>query len=377
TPQTWIVLGDLPDGVSSNINYNAGVVTISGTPTEVGSFPVTIQAWQRANMRGDRGPDLDFTIVVDPLINQQPLVQGVDLGGSTELSVAVSNPEGVTFQWQKQNAANSELFYDLLDQTGAVLSLTNVTLEDSGNYRVVVTKGSIIEVSEMAMVTVNSLIAQQPSNQSVDWNGSTEITVLMKNPEGVTYQWEKQNADNPELYDDLFGETGAVLNLTNVRSKNSGNYQVIATKGSVIEVSMNALLTVNSTPFQAWLDANFEDPFSVEAGEEQNNDFDTFNNLLESLFGGDPEVADSFPFPEVSQEVINETRYAVFRYPAVPVGTESQITPEATDDLVGNVWTPLQNGVEGVIIESSVEGYFVKIPSELRIFLRLFIASAP
>ena len=358
SPEDWDVKGALPAGLSFVVSGSARLVTFDGTPTESGSFNITVKAWQDANMGGDVGTPVSFTIIVDPLINQQPSAQVVDLGGSAELSVTVGNPEGVSFQWQRQNAGNPEVWDDLLDQTSSALSLTNVSLDDSGNYRVVVTKGSIMEESAIALVTVNSIIAQHPANQSADWNGTADLTVVMKDPEGVTYQWQKQNTEIPELFDDLPGQTAAVLSLTNVTSKNSGNYQVVATKGSVIEVSMVAQLTVNATPFQAWRDANFEDPFSVEAGEEQNNDFDLYINLVEFLFGGDPNSADSGAVPETSTELIGEALYAVFRYPAIPVGTESQISPEATTDLAGDVWSPLQDGVGGVIIESTAEGYF-------------------
>ena len=88
-------------------------------------------------------------------------------------------------------------------------------------------------------------------------------------------------------------------------------------------------------------------------------------------------MPDSIQFPEVSQEIINETRYAVFRFPAIAVGTESQIAPEVTDELAENNWTPIQNGLEGVIIESSPEGYLVKVPASDRQFLRLLYSSAP
>lgn len=376
TPETWIVEGDLPDGVKATTVVNAATAVIDGTPTETGSFNVTVKAWQRPNMGGDEASPVSFTIVVEPLITQQPTALVVDLGDSPEFAVSVSSLEGVSFQWQRQNMDNPELFDDLPDQTDSQMNLDMVSLEDSGNYRVVVTKGSIVEVSEVVMLTVNSLFSQQPANLSVGWNEVAELTVTMQDPTGVTLQWQKQNAENPELFDDIPGQTEAVFGLTNARSNDSGNYQVVATKGAVVEVSSVAFLMVNSTPLQDWLDAHFADPFSVEAGEEQNNDFDAFNNLHESLFGGDPHVPDSIQIPEVSQEIINETRYAVFRFPAIAAGTESQIVPEANDGLTEDVWTPLQHGLEGVIIDSSPEGYFVKVPASARQFLRLFYRSA-
>ena len=61
----------------------------------------------------------------------------------------------------------------------------------------------------------------------------------------------------------------------------------------------------------------------------------------------------------------------------MPPGAESQITPEATDDLVENVWTPLQNGVDGVVVESTDAGYVVKVPADSHKFCRLRISQAP
>jgi hypothetical protein len=290
TPETWVVDGELPVGVQSNINFGLGIVTISGTPTETGSFPITIQAWQRRNMRGDKGTDLIFTIVVEA--------------------------------------------------AGPILS-------------------------------------QQPVSQQVDWGNTTELSVTVEDPEGVTYQWQKQDADNPELFEDLPGETNFVTSFPRVTTADEGVYQVIVTDGSSTVVSQTAELIVMATGFQSWRDTNFEDPFSTEAGEEQNNDFDSFINLFEFLFGRDPNVADSGSVLEISLEMIDGILCAVFQFPAVPEGVESTIMPQATNDLIGNVWTLMEDGVNGVIIESTVAGYFVKFPADSHSFCRLQITSAP
>jgi ribosomal protein S8E len=378
TPETWIVPGPtaLPDGVSATFNVNFGIATISGTPTEAGSFPVTIQAWEDSNMRGDQAPDFNFTITVEALIDQQPSAKVLDLGGSTELSVGVNDTQGVSYQWQKQNAENAELFDDLPGQTGSVLSLANVNFTDSGNYRVVVTKGTIIEVSDLASVTVNSLISQQPEDQSVDWNGTAEFTVLMKDPEGVSYQWQKQNTENLELYDDLPGQTGATLSLTNVLLKDSANYQVVVRKGSVIEVSTPALLTVNTTPLQAWLETHFEDPFGADAAIDQDPDKDMLINGVEFTFGLNPNEMQKEALVQTTQEEIGGVVHAVYSFPPIPDGVGSVIS------LEGNVkpnptegWVTLVNGVDGVVIENTSEGYIVKVPASVRSFNRLRIVS--
>lgn len=288
TPGTWTVEGNLPDGVTATTISEAATTVIDGFPTETGSFPITVRAWEEANMGGDVGTPLDFTIVVEtagPVITQQPTAQTANWGGRVELSVQVQQVQGTTFQWQRILAGEAE-YSDIAGATGNSLSLDAVTSADEGMYRVVAT----------------------------DDSGSVE--------------------------------------------------------------SDSVMVGVSSTPFQRWREMNFDDPFSPDATEDQNNDFDTYINLVESLFGQNPTIADTGAFPETSTERIGDVLYAVFRFPAVPAGTEGQLTAEVSGNLAMDGWAPVEHGVDGVIIESNAQGFFVKLPAEGGKFCRLVIASA-
>ncbi|MCB1124089.1 MAG: immunoglobulin domain-containing protein, partial [Verrucomicrobiae bacterium] len=245
TPGTWIVNGALPAGVTAVTISEAATTVIDGIPTQVGSFPVTVEAWQEAGMGGDEGIPLAFVIVVEaagPVINEHPSAQTVSWGGNTELSIQVQQASGTTYQWQRILAAEAE-------------------------------------------------------------------------------------------YSNIPGQTGSSLSLSSVTSAHEGMYRVVATNSSGSVESNPAMVTVNSTPFQRWREMNFENPFSPEAAEDQNHDFDPYINLVESLFGGNPTIADIGPFPETSTEQIGDTLYAVFRFPVLVAGTADQLAAEVSTSL--------------------------------------------
>lgn len=372
-PNTWVVEGELPDGLSSQVNQNLGLVTFSGTPTESGDFPITVKAWRGPTMTGAQGADLDFSITVDPLITQQPVAQEVNFGSSPQLSVTLGNSTDASYQWQKQDSENPEVFNDLEGETGDSLSISNANLEDSGLYRVVVTKGQIQETSDPALITVNSSIQTQPASLAADWSGVAELSVVMQNPEGVTFQWQKQNPDNPEEFEDLPGQTASTLNLPNITLAEEGTYRVATTSGSSVEVSEVAVLTVNATPLQIWQDTFFEDPFGEDTALGKDLDDDGLINAVEFTFGLDPNAMQKEALVKTTQETIEGVIHAVYIYPALSGGSTTTVTLESniTPDAAG--WTTLVNGVDGVIIESTAEAYVIKLPADPRQFNRLRI----
>ena len=375
TPETWVVPepNQLPAGVTASFNVSFGIATISGTPTESGSFPVTIQAWQNRNMGGDKAPDFSFIITVDPFITQQPVAQEINVGESIQLSVLVGDSTGVSYQWQRQDPNNGDVFNNLEGETGASLSIANATLADSGIYRVLASKDAFQEISNEVVVAVNSLIAEQPADQVADWGGDAEFSLVMVSPEGVTYQWQKQNVEDPGVFDDLVGQTSASLNLTNVTSKDAGSYRVVATSGEVVEISEVGVLSVNVSPLQSWLETYFEDPFGEDTALDQDPDKDTLNNAVEFTFGLDPNAKQQEALVRTTQEAIEGVVHAVYIFPPLSGGSTTSVSLEgnATPDAAG--WTTMVNGVDGVIIESTAEAYVVKLPADIRQFNRLRI----
>jgi hypothetical protein len=286
-PETWVVDGDLPAGLKSTINFGLGIVTIDGIPTEAGSFPITVQAWEGANKTGDKGADLDFIIrvtAVGPVFTQQPSAQSVSWGDSLNLSSAVETTEGTEFQWQR--------------------ILTG----------------------------------------EVD-------------------------------YTDIDGATASSLVLDRITSADEGMYRVIASDAMGSIESSPALVSVNASAFQQWKEESFEDPFSEVTELDQDPDEDQLINAVEFMFGLDPSSMQSRAFPKTTHEVIDGAIHAVYAFPPLTDSTIASVVVEGNPLPNNEGWSTLVNGVDGVVIDSNLEGFFIKVPAAPRSFSRIRIVT--
>jgi len=187
----------LPSGVSGSWAVN--VLTISGTPTQVGSFPYTV------NLIGGCGTvTTTGTITVNalPVISQQPqpleICQGQN--GSFTIVTSASSP---TYQWQYSTSATgpwtvTNAAAGVSGHNTAMLSLTNVPLNYSGYYlRCTLTSNTCSTSSTPALLTVNPLPTAPtpgtPSNVTCISTGSVTLTnlpagnwTLVRNPGAVS-----------------------------------------------------------------------------------------------------------------------------------------------------------------------------------------------
>jgi uncharacterized repeat protein (TIGR03803 family) len=90
-----------------------------------------------------------------PLITSQPANEIIAVGASASFSVAVTATPARYYQWQK-NGTNLADGANILGATNRVLTLTNASLADSGNYSVVVSNvlGSILSSNALLTVAV-------------------------------------------------------------------------------------------------------------------------------------------------------------------------------------------------------------------------------
>ncbi|MEI2725306.1 MAG: cohesin domain-containing protein [Verrucomicrobiota bacterium] len=84
-------------------------------------------------------------------------------------------------------------------------------------------------------------IVSQPASQTVTAGNNATFTVGAGGTPPLSYQWRFNS-------NDLTGETGVSLTLTNVQIANAGNYSVVVSNGLGAVTSSNALLTVNLPP---------------------------------------------------------------------------------------------------------------------------------
>ena len=164
TPRRVEFVGDLPPGLQTNQddegNVPNGTVLISGTPTQVGTFPVTLRVLQWGVPRAPvRELEMEFVISLSgPQFTKTPVSQRVVEGCSLRLEVELEDESGATYQWQKNTGSG---FSNISGVTSRVYTVAEATAADEGAYRVVVTQNDIVAISPgggdaMAFVTVQS-----------------------------------------------------------------------------------------------------------------------------------------------------------------------------------------------------------------------------
>jgi uncharacterized repeat protein (TIGR03803 family) len=100
-----------------------------------------------------RGTIFKLSFTGLPQITSQPAGQGLSVGGSVLLSVAVSGARPFTYQWQK-NGTNLVDGGNLSGSTNRSLSLVNVALANTGTYSVIVSNalGSVFSAGARLVV---------------------------------------------------------------------------------------------------------------------------------------------------------------------------------------------------------------------------------
>ena len=186
-------------------------------------------------------------------IIQQSSATTVVEGETLNLTVEVSGPEPLAYQWFFSATANSEP-QKLPGATQATLSIPGVKLANQGFYFVSI-NGQI--TSTLIAVTVRSgtqepvAIVRQPFGKSVSEGDSLTLNVVASGG-NVTYQWVyTTDTSKPVTY--LDGQTNAILTVPAVQKSNEGFYAVFVNDIG----SRFARVTVTAKPVARVADTGF------------------------------------------------------------------------------------------------------------------------
>ena len=188
---SWKISGAIPPGTDFSGRTTAGSVNVqslslAGTPTTAGSFPVTLQAFDGQNNTGFESAVYTYTITVNagtsstPTITTQPQSQTVSVGANAMFTVAVSGSPAPTLQWRKDSVA-------INGETGTSLALNNVQAGAAGTYTVVATNSAGSVTSTGAVLTVSATAPNAPSTPGTAGgyaSGATEVTLTWLAPAG-------------------------------------------------------------------------------------------------------------------------------------------------------------------------------------------------
>ena len=227
----------VPPGLTINTNIG-GTGYITGTPTTVGVYPVTLYA---GNTSYPKPVTYDATITITavgtpPAITTQPASQTVTAGANVTFTVAATGTDPLSYQWRKDGA-------DLGGATGATLTRNSVTASDAGNYTVVVSNvaGSVASSAATLTVNVPPSITAQPASQTVNEGANVNFTVTASGTAPLSYQWKKDSVN-------IAGATSTTLTLNSVTASQAGSYTVLVSNVAGSVPSAAATLTVNVPP---------------------------------------------------------------------------------------------------------------------------------
>ena len=220
---------------------------ITGIPTQTGVFSVLMTASDGGRASRTVTKNLALTILPGgsgsgpPSITTQPVNQTGTVGGSLTLTVVAAGTGPLSYHWQRAGIAIS-------GGTNSTLSLTSLTTNHAGSYKVVVNNSLGSVTSSVAIVTVNPApvapsIATQPESVTVMAGSNATFSVAAMGTAPFRYQWRKGGVA-------VATATNATLAFAPAVALNAGNYTVVITNlaGSVTSRVATLTVTVPPTP---------------------------------------------------------------------------------------------------------------------------------
>jgi hypothetical protein len=260
-----------------------------------------------------------------PLVIAHPQSQTVVAGTNATFQVLVSGSLPLSYQWRFEGT-------NLPHATNSSYSLTNITIENQGNYSVLITNSAGATLSSNAFLDVltRPAIVMNPVPQTVAQGQDATFSVVVSGTQPLFYRWLR----NGVTY--LVGG-GPTLIVTNAQV--NGVFRVVVTNylGSV--TSLSAALTVLPDADQDGLPDSWEVQYGFNTNDANDAvldfDGDGMNNLGEYIARTNPTNAAS-----VLKIFLAGTNQAVLKFVAQSnLAYAVQYRTNATTSTWTNFWT--------------------------------------
>lgn len=177
--------------------------------------------------------NVDSAKVAPVIITDIRLDTTVNQGSTTTFSVVINNcfPAPV-FAWFKKDSLKSIAGTQ-------ILTLTNVTIKDTGNYYVIISNNAGADTSKFGHLVVNvpPVIITQPSSLLICIGEADSFVVAASGTQPLTYLWKKGTA--------TVGTNQNVYRIVAVSKTDTGTYTCVVTNSVGSVTSNGAALSLN------------------------------------------------------------------------------------------------------------------------------------
>jgi hypothetical protein len=238
-------------------NANSTNLTLTNvTLSDAGNYAVVV-----TNYNGSETSSVAALYVgYAPFITQQPSSTTNAFGGTAIFSCVATGPVPMNYQWFQNNT-------NLPGQTSATLTLTNLQLQNVGNYQVIVENAFGSITSSVAILHISPGMVIQPTNQIVMPGSSAGFTFLAGGEPPLTYQWQLNgtNLTDNSIYS---GSTSNIL-IVSTLTNTMGNYTVVVSNSYGSTTSATATFSYGFQAISTFNSAGIVQPYIVPAGVSQ------------------------------------------------------------------------------------------------------------
>jgi hypothetical protein len=247
----------------SVLSPNAGYVNLSGGTDRVlnvgsnGVIAKTDEGWYRVVITNEYGAVTSSAARLD--VNEcatptalTPLAVSTNVGKSVSFTASAIGTRPLYYQWQFK-PENQWVFTDLPGATSSSLVLTNISTDDAGDYRFLVSNiGCTNQPSTNATLLVSTnnplrLVDGYPASMTVITNQDALFTVkVAEGYQPIRYQWWYKPLSGPPQM--LVGETATNLFLSWVQLSQRGEYWATVSNRYTTISSPKAVLGVETRP---------------------------------------------------------------------------------------------------------------------------------
>ncbi|HTJ00948.1 MAG TPA: immunoglobulin-like domain-containing protein [Dongiaceae bacterium] len=191
------------------------------------------------------GTNLINALVLNPYILSAPTGLTATNGDTVSLSVTAAGQGPLAYQWQR-NGTNLTDGGNISGTTGSVLSLTSVTTNNTGDYRVIVTNSYSAVTSSVATLTVvyPPSFTAQPTNLTVLVGDPAAFSATVAGAGPLNYRWQL-NGTNLVDGGNRSGSSGTTLSLASTTLSDAGDYTLVVTNVFGAVTSSPATLTIH------------------------------------------------------------------------------------------------------------------------------------